>query len=304
MVTLLLLILLNIVFGIAAIASKAALSTGISGLFFVALRLISGGILLLVAYLIFNKKRLSISKRDWLLFTQLGIAIFIDFALLTWPLAHLPAAKVMLFYQFTPFFTVFLSYMFFGERMTVRKWLALLVGFVALVPVIMTNFSAQEAALSSSLLSAHEIALLVCVFAYSYAFIIMKRLTGERGYNSMVVNGFGMSIPGVFALLLSIISDPPLSSVPYEKWRLFLPLTAVVTVLIAVLFYNVYGALLRRFSATFLSFSMFGIPIVTGILGWAVFGNKPPLVMFPALALVVGGLYLFYQEEKRQGYIQ
>ena len=68
-----------------------------------------------------------------------------------------------------------------------------------------------------------------------------------------------------------------------------------------LLAYNLYGALLKRFSATFLSFAGFSTPLITAFFGWAFIHETVSWGFIGCAVIVFIGLGLFYQEELRQG---
>jgi drug/metabolite transporter (DMT)-like permease len=55
------------------------------------------------------------------------------------------------------------------------------------------------------------------------------------------------------------------------------------------------------YSATALSFFGFIIPFFTSIMGWFWLGEEVNIWFFISLIIVSFGLYLFYQEELKQG---
>jgi drug/metabolite transporter (DMT)-like permease len=70
-----------------------------------------------------------------------------------------------------------------------------------------------------------------------------------------------------------------------------------------ILFYNLYGYLLKRYTATFLSFAGFVTPLFAAYFEWLFFGALMPIEFFITIIIVGFGIYLFYQEELNQGYI-
>jgi drug/metabolite transporter (DMT)-like permease len=61
--------------------------------------------------------------------------------------------------------------------------------------------------------------------------------------------------------------------------------------------------LLRRFTATFVSFAGFTTPLFTAILGWFFLGETVTMSFYLSTIVVFSGLYLFYQDELQKGVV-
>jgi drug/metabolite transporter (DMT)-like permease len=61
--------------------------------------------------------------------------------------------------------------------------------------------------------------------------------------------------------------------------------------------YNLYGYLLRRFSATFMSFAGLTTPLFTALFGWIFLGEVASPAFYLSFSILSVGLLLFYQEE-------
>ncbi|MCV5950917.1 DMT family transporter, partial [Escherichia coli] len=66
--------------------------------------------------------------------------------------------------------------------------------------------------------------------------------------------------------------------------------------------YNLYGTLLKRYSATFMSFAGFTTPLFTALFGWLVLGEIVTWPFYVSFCIVLLGLVLFDQEELKQSY--
>ena len=149
-------------------------------------------------------------------------------------------------------------------------------------------------------LSLPEMAVMVAALSSSYGWIIMRQLVKEDGYQPLVANGISMLIGGVFSLVHSGLVenwDP----IPVTGYLTFIECTLLLVIISNIMAYNLYGFLLRRFTATFLSFSGFITPLITAFFGWLVLGEVITLAFFCSAAVVFIGLLIFYQEELRVG---
>jgi drug/metabolite transporter (DMT)-like permease len=67
-----------------------------------------------------------------------------------------------------------------------------------------------------------------------------------------------------------------------------------------ILCHNIYAGLLRKYSATFMSFTSFLSPIFAAFYGWAFFQEEITWHFYVSIAIVLVGLYLFYQDELKK----
>ena len=102
------------------------------------------------------------------------------------------------------------------------------------------------------------------------------------------------------ALFHSRLYEPwhPFPVTGYEKFFYCMAALIVISNLLA---YNLYGVLLKRFSATFLSFAGFSTPLITAFFGWFFLGEQITWGFVLCASVVFLGLGLFYQEELRHG---
>jgi len=277
-------------------------------IFLVSARMLIGGSLLLGYLYLFKRSSLTFKKEHLSSFISIILFhIFFAFVAEFWALQHLSSSKVCLFYNLSPFISALFSYFWFAEKMTTKKFIGLAIGFCGFFPVLIFG-SGYEAAPSRFLFfSWPEVAMVFSVVSASYGWIVVRKL-GRQGYSILAINGVGMLGGGVLALATSfffegvpkvtLVSGFVLKDVAVAAGYLLL-----LIFLANVLFYNLYGMLLQRYTATFLSFAGFLTPLFAAIFGWLFIGESVSWSFFLTVALVLCGLYIFYVEELRQGYI-
>lgn len=267
--------------------------------FFIGVRmLVAGGILLAYSYWK-NRSVFKIEKKDRWLFAQIVLFhVYFAYILDLWSLQYITSSKSSFLYNLSPFLAALFSYFYFSEKMTVRKWLGLFIGFSGFLPEMLFKASSVN---TSYWLSFPEIVLLGAVLSGVYGWITLRKLVKDGRYSPLMVNGVGMVGGGVLALITSIFVEGWTVSPIFSLWP-FIQLTILIIIVGNLLFYNFYGYLLRRYTATFLSFAGFTTPLFAALFGWIFLGEAVEWPFFLSLFVVFIGLYIFYQEELKQGY--
>lgn len=260
---------------------------------------------LLVSYATLRKKIGKLSKRIILGLFLLGFFnIYLTNILEFWSLSQIPAAKTCFLYSLSPFLTAILSYFHFKEKMTFMKGLGLVIGFMGFIPTILTK-DMTELNLNGMLgFSWPEISMFLAVFFSVYGWILLRILVKDQ-VSPLVANGFSMLIGGALALGTSFYFDAwnP-TPVAYGAWPKLLGLIGILTLISNIFCYNLYGFLLKKYTATFLS--LFGLlsPVFASIHSWILLGEVPSVPIFISTGIVMLGLFIVYNEEVKQGYIE
>lgn len=280
--------------------------------FFIAVRMmLAGGLLLGYAYF-FDRSHWKFSKQDILLFLKLAtFHIYCAFVFEFMALKTMLSAKACLLYSFSPFITALFSYFMFHNRLTLRQMAGLMIGFLGFIPVLASSALTEGA--SFFFLSSAELFLLLSVVSSVYGWILLKQAMDRGGYSPIMVNGCSMLIGGIFALCTSLLYEgvPVVyRSVAYTQGPLeslfngsvdgivLFGLYTILLILIAnVVFYNLYGYLLMRYSMTLLSFAGFTCPLFAAFYGWLFLDEIISSSFMISLVAVILGLTLFYQHE-------
>lgn len=293
-----LIILLYMLCAMSFTLAKTALNAS-QPFFFVGIRMIWAGLALIAFYWIVNRKKISIRPMDWFLLGQVSLfGVFFAYNLDLWSLQFLTSIESALVFNVSPFCAALMSYYWFSEVMTNKKWIGLLLGVSSLLPLIFSQgLVVQPGALTPIFV------LLLSVMSSAYGWIVIRDLVKLRNFSPIEINGITMSMGGIASLILSYIVEP-WSPTPVSNWKAFLLATAAIIVICNFLFSNLYGYLLKRYTATLLSFAGFLCPVFATGFGWF-FLNEPISKGFIySFSAIILGLYIFYKEELRQGYIQ
>jgi drug/metabolite transporter (DMT)-like permease len=117
-----------------------------------------------------------------------------------------------------------------------------------------------------------------------------------------MINGIGMVGGGILALITSYGVGEG-ETLLVSNWSYCLLLTMLIIIVSNIGLYNLYGYLLRIYTATFLSFAGFLCPLMAALFGWFFLCEPISVSFLFSLSMVTVGLIIFYYEELRQGYI-
>lgn len=273
-------------------------------LFLTASRMLLAAVVLLGFLLIRNRSALKLGAKQFLalgLFAVFGM--YLTNAFEFWSLQHLSAAKTCFIYSLCPFFSALFSYLHFSEKMNVRKWIGMAIGFLGFIPVLALQKGSEELISGFQFLSWPELAMMAAALCTSYGWILLRVLVKDS-LSPLMVNGFGMLIGGLLALFHSYLVEPwnPIPVATSDLWPFAQGIFAM-TLISNIICYNLYGLMLRRFTATFISFMGLLSPIFASLNEWIFMGTPPSPIIFLSTAIVSCGLWVVYSAELKQGYI-
>lgn len=265
-------------------------------IFLIAIRMIIAGTLLSGAWYIFDRQ-VVIKYRDWWLFSIVVLFhILLPFASEYIALQYISPSSACLMYNLSPFLSAILSYLIFHEVMTPKKWIGFFIGIIGIL------FYLQSQCCVDLDLSWPNFLMFISVVTSCLGWIFVRILVKNKGYSTLLVNGVSMFIGGWIALPISRYFE---GVVTIEQFQIthIIGWLALMILIANILFYNLYGYLLKKYTATFLAFAGFITPLFAAFFEWLFFGIIVPHEFFLTILIVGAGIFLFYQEELRQGYI-
>lgn len=268
--------------------------------FAISLRMLIAGVILLGVWgYSKNKKNISLQNcKDCVIFGLTVIChILIPYITEFVALQNISPSSACLMYNLSPFISALFSYLFFNEYMTIKKWIGFAIGFSGVIFYLHGALVFHQDLLFSYLL------MLISVITSSLGWIFVRILVRHKGYSPMLVNGFAMLMAGAIALPLSYYWEG-LIDVSTVNWSYAFVLIAGLIFIANFLFYNLYGHLLKKYTATFLSFVGFTTPLFAALFEWVFLGSSISLNFVYSVLIIGIGIALFYQEELKQGYIQ
>ena len=270
--------------------------------FLIGSRMVAAGFILLLYQYFFQKQSFQqIKKEDWILFGKLAFFnIYLTNACEFWGLQYLSSFKTCFIYSLSPFLSALFSYFLFSETLSQRKWAGLIVGFGGFLPILLNASDPNEPS-SSYWISAPEIAVMIAAVSSVYGWILLRQIVKNEGHSPMMANGLSMVIGGLLALGHSYLTEN-WNPLPINNYTIFFECALALILISNLICYNLYGYLLKKFSATFISFAGFTTPLFAAFFGWFFLGEILTWPFYLSAFIVFGGLVLFYQEELKQEY--
>jgi drug/metabolite transporter (DMT)-like permease len=256
--------------------------------------IIAGGILLIYQYCLptaeFNIKR----KHFWIFAQIIVLGMYATYGLRLYALEVLPIWKVSFFYNLSPFLSALYAYFLFNERLSVKQWLGLTIGLVGMMPMLVSR-SPEEASLAEFFyISIYELFLIISVSLHCYSWLLIQKLVRHKKYDTSIVNGICMAAGGLLSLITSYAIEGPIQISDPSAFCKGLVIMIFVS---NILCHNIYAGLLKKYSATFMSFTSFLSPLFAALYGWAFFQETITWHFYLSISIVLVGLYVFYKDE-------
>ncbi|GAB4187696.1 MAG: DMT family transporter [Simkaniaceae bacterium] len=274
-------------------------------IFLTAVRMLIAGSLLLFFISLRKRKEFHLNKVQIFSLFVLGFfSIYLTNILEFWGLQYLSAAKTCFIYSLSPFFAALFSYLHFKEKITTRKIFGLLIGFLGFIPILTMQSDSENILSAFSILTWPELAIMGAALFSVYGWVVLRLIVKNHTVSPLMANGSSMMIGGIFALVHSYFFEAwnpvPIAAGSSVK---FVQGILLITLISNILCYNLYGFMLKRFTATFLSFAGLLSPIFASLNSWMLMGEKPSWLIFLSTGIVSFGLWIVYKEELRLGYI-
>ena len=253
---------------------------------------------LILLFLIITKKPIVFkSQYPFLTFLRV-ILFFFGFSSFYVSLTVLPLGTATALFFVTPFLITIFAHFFLKEEIGLRRWSAVVVGFIGVYVTLNPDFS------NFNYLSLLPI---LCALCYSLSMIIIKKTSDK---DSVYTQTFTFYIG---AMILSIIfyfiigdgqynnSDHPASQFIFREWfvdfnsNILLMTATGVTATLAFLFlFTAYSIASPAVVSPFEYSILFWSPLV----GWLYFDEIPSLnTVIGILIIVSSGVYIFMREK-------
>ena len=292
-----------IIIGMSSVAFQDALIKIIStetNIFLILLFRALLGFILLVIFLKIKKQPIIFKTNYPLLTTIRGILFFIAFCLYFFSLTKLSLAIAVTLFFVSPFFITILSMIFLNEKIGLRRWLALIIGFIGVFLVMdphINNFNI------------YTTFPIICAFFYALTMIIQKKTSEGDNLYSQVFHIY------IFALLITLMiglitgnghyNDSSNQNLQFlfREWSL-----NNIYIIFSLLLIGVTGVV--AFLCIFQAYRIGSPPSVAPfeyiliiwslIISWIIWKETLNLKGFIGLGLIVlAGIYTFIRESKK-----
>ena len=253
---------------------------------------------LILLFLIITKKPIVFKSQYPLLTFTRVILFFFGFSSFYVSLTVLPLGTATALFFVTPFLITIFAHFFLKEEIGLRRWSAVVVGFVGVYITLNPDFS------NFNYLSLLPI---LCALCYSLSMIIIKKTSDK---DSVYTQTFTFYIG---AIIISIIfyfiigdgqfnvSDHPASQFIFREWfvdfnsNILLMTATGITATLAFLFlFTAYSIASPAVVSPFEYSILFWSPLV----GWLYFDEIPSLnTVVGILIIVCSGVYIFMREK-------
>ncbi len=214
-----------------------------------------------------------------------------------WAIKHMVSSKACLIYSLSPFVSSLVAFVVLKETLSSKKTLGMLVGFLGLFPILFAQSAQELSAGKFMIFTLAELSIVGAVFCSVYGWIMLKKVMRDYDYSPLMANGLSMLLGGCFAIVHSYAVGENWAPVPVLQMRPYLMNTIVMTVISNIICYNLYGHLLKKFTATFMSFAGLVTPIFASLFGYLLLNEVITWHFFVSIGLFTVGLVIFYREE-------
>ena len=253
---------------------------------------------LILLFLIITKKPIVFKTQYPLLTFTRVILFFFGFSSFYVSLTVLPLGTATALFFVTPFLITIFAHFFLKEEIGLRRWSAVIVGFIGVYVTLNPDFS------NFNYLSLLPI---LCALCYSLSMIIIKKTSDK---DSVYTQTFTFYIGAIIISLIFYfiigdgqynVSDHPASQFIFREWfvdfnsNILLMTATGVTATLAFLFlFTAYSIASPAVVSPFEYSILFWSPLV----GWLYFDEIPSLnTVVGILIIVSSGVYIFMREK-------
>jgi drug/metabolite transporter (DMT)-like permease len=278
-------------------------------LFLFSLRMFLAAVLMLAGYYALGKKE-SIFNKDLLPYIIQGSVcrVLIPALCVIWSMKYMPLAEMTLLMSLGPFVAAFFSYLMLREKLSLKKWIGIIIGFNSVVPLILgqpiVTATIQD---RGSLWILPELAIFVLLFTHHYGWTLMRKMvTRVPNLSHFAVNAYDALIGGSLGFLIFMSTGQPVPTVERPIYFIFMMLLLIV--ISSFVGRNIHAFLLKFYSQTLVSIVLLATPFFVAVMAWLVMGEMIGIRFFVSSILVVIGFAFFYWDEtitkKIYGYSQ
>jgi len=257
-------------------------------------------LILLVAYLKFLKQKINLKTHYPFLTIFRVICFFFGFSFFYISLTYMSLAMANALFFSSPFFVSILATIFLKEKVGIRRWSAIFVGFLGVYIVLNPNFNDFDY---------KKLAPVACALCYSISMTITK-ITSDKDnvYTQMIHLYLGAMLISILFFIFAgegqfdNFSDPTYQFI-FREWftnpSYAWPFIVVMGCIGAFAFYFVFNAYSIA-SPSVVSLYEYSLIIWSILTGYILFNNIPTLRTFIGVSIIIGaGLYIYLREKTK-----
>ena len=255
-------------------------------------------IIILVSYLKLSKKKINLKTHYPLLTTIRVICFFFGFSFFYISLTYMTLATANALFFCCPFFVSILAIIFLKEKVGIRRWAAIITGFIGVYIVLNPNFSN---------FNYMKLAPIACALCYAISMTITK-ITSDKDnvYTQMLHLYIGAIIISVLFFIFTgkgqfnTFNDPTFQFIfrewftnPFYAWPYIISM-GLISVLAFYFILNAYSIA----SPSVVSLFEYSLIIWAILIGYMLFDNIPTIrTLFGATIIIIAGIYIYLREK-------
>ena len=254
--------------------------------------------LLLLLFMYFKKEKIILKTHYPFLTILRVILFFFGFSFFYISLTYMSLAMANALFFSSPFFMSMFAKFFLKEKIGIRRWSAIFVGFVGVYIVLNPNFEN---------FSFVNLAPVACALCYSGSMIILK-ITNDKDnvYTQLIHLYIGATFISVLFFIFTgdgrfnTFSDPSMQFIfrewftnPREAWPVIIAMGFCGSAAFALVFsaYNMA-------SPSVISLFEYSLIIYSIIVGYLLFNEIPTIkTLLGALLIISAGVYIYFREK-------
>ena len=261
-------------------------------------------IILLTSYLILSKQKIILKTQYPFLTVFRVICFFFGFSLFYVSITFMSLAMANALFFSSPFFISILAMLFLKEKIGIRRWSAIFVGFVGVYIVLNPDFEN---------FNIMNLAPVGCALCYATSMTITK-ITSDKDnvYTQMIHLYIGaIIISSLFFVFtgagqFNTFTDPTFQFI-FREWftnpTYAWPLIVVMGIAATFSFYFVFSAYSIA-SPSAVSLFEYSLIIWSIITGYFLFNDIPSIRTFVGVILIISaGIYIYIREKTKEQYI-
>jgi drug/metabolite transporter (DMT)-like permease len=305
----------------SGITTNKVLLYTFSPIFFVGLRMLFAGCIL-GFYVLFSKHpkiTLTLLGNTWKQVLVATLATtFLPALCKSYALQLMPSSKAAFFGTLDPFVTALYALVLWGEKLTKRQFLGIVIGFAGAWVLLLSHTCLEDQLRALGFISYPELAALAAVVIGRYGWITVQQLLKREYYTPVQINTITMLGSGILSLSASALLEQGLfaftqAGLTGTGCPLTLPIPAltgslastaalfIYTVLVGnVISLTLYAHVLRKYSAVFIALSSFSVPLFVSVYGWLFLNETLSGYFVASCVLTFIGLIVFYSHVSKQ----